>query len=594
MKANCIQQLKKEIPPTLELITGLEKKTGKEWAGPCPKCGGRDRFIVRANDRFWCRQCEFKGDNLDLYCEQNGTTIKELLAIDFQKIFDGQNTDTLPESAVEYLDKRGLSVMADFLTSNHLVGWYQKEKCLTFPVYHVQSGEIRGIQRIPIDGGKKRAWKRSNMADGVLSIKGESGAPEIVCEAVIDGLSAKLVNDEYGIFILFSASTTKKLKNNSLQNPVLFFDNDDPGKKATEKAAAILPNARAVDWSLGPKGCKDINDLLRGGHQETIYKMVSKAQPCRPKAKTDFQWDCLSDLQHKEFPEPKWIIPGFLAEGSTILGAKPKIGKSTFAANIALSVSKGGKALGQFDVEMGSAFYISLDDTSERRLKDRIEKMLFGSGVPWPEKFRYTTKFPRADEGGVDVLQQTVEQFPDTRVIIIDTMHKFLSGKRETSKNAYEIDTDRLTPIAEFATSAGICVLLIHHTTKTKYTDPFDMISGSIGVQGAVDDLMVMERDQTGFKLSMRGRTLDDRQVVLDRDQATYTWIYKGEASEVMATDYQQTILDILKESDDSMSPAEIKEITGYYAKTIKRILDRLCNSDLITKVRYGQYQYKK
>ena len=44
---------------------------GSEWAGPCPKCGGRDRFIVRPNGKpdmppgFWCRQCHWTGTAID-------------------------------------------------------------------------------------------------------------------------------------------------------------------------------------------------------------------------------------------------------------------------------------------------------------------------------------------------------------------------------------------------------------------------------------------------------------------------------------------------------------------------------------------------
>ena len=36
---------------------------GGEWAGPCPFCGGTDRFRVWPEQgRFWCRQCEAQGD----------------------------------------------------------------------------------------------------------------------------------------------------------------------------------------------------------------------------------------------------------------------------------------------------------------------------------------------------------------------------------------------------------------------------------------------------------------------------------------------------------------------------------------------------
>lgn len=44
-------------------ISGLKKKTAKEWAGPCPECGGTDRFIVWPDKEAWyCRGCDQGGD----------------------------------------------------------------------------------------------------------------------------------------------------------------------------------------------------------------------------------------------------------------------------------------------------------------------------------------------------------------------------------------------------------------------------------------------------------------------------------------------------------------------------------------------------
>jgi len=46
--------------------SNLRRKTPSELAGPCPKCGGTDRFIIQPEKgrtgRYWCRQCGIKGD----------------------------------------------------------------------------------------------------------------------------------------------------------------------------------------------------------------------------------------------------------------------------------------------------------------------------------------------------------------------------------------------------------------------------------------------------------------------------------------------------------------------------------------------------
>lgn len=51
---------------------GFKFKSGQEWAGPCPWCGGEDRFVVITDGgqdgkgRFFCRQCGERGFATDL------------------------------------------------------------------------------------------------------------------------------------------------------------------------------------------------------------------------------------------------------------------------------------------------------------------------------------------------------------------------------------------------------------------------------------------------------------------------------------------------------------------------------------------------
>jgi DNA primase len=70
----------------LELIgrdTVLRKKGGThggEYAGPCPWCKGRDRFLVWPNaDRpgYWCRQCHRKGDAIQYLRDHDHLTYSE-------------------------------------------------------------------------------------------------------------------------------------------------------------------------------------------------------------------------------------------------------------------------------------------------------------------------------------------------------------------------------------------------------------------------------------------------------------------------------------------------------------------------------------
>lgn len=62
-------------------IFGLNEKPDGECPGPCPKCGGEDRFVVSPSEGdtglFWCRQCEYSGDGLDYLQDVEGMSFAE-------------------------------------------------------------------------------------------------------------------------------------------------------------------------------------------------------------------------------------------------------------------------------------------------------------------------------------------------------------------------------------------------------------------------------------------------------------------------------------------------------------------------------------
>jgi DNA primase len=53
--------------------------SGGEYGGPCPFCGGRDRFRVwPASDRprWWCRRCDRRGDGIAFLREHDGLSFR--------------------------------------------------------------------------------------------------------------------------------------------------------------------------------------------------------------------------------------------------------------------------------------------------------------------------------------------------------------------------------------------------------------------------------------------------------------------------------------------------------------------------------------
>jgi hypothetical protein len=67
-----------EILVVAEHLGARLKKVGGEWVGPCPRCGGRDRFAINPRKRlFNCRGCGVGGDVFDLLRLLTGSTFAE-------------------------------------------------------------------------------------------------------------------------------------------------------------------------------------------------------------------------------------------------------------------------------------------------------------------------------------------------------------------------------------------------------------------------------------------------------------------------------------------------------------------------------------
>jgi hypothetical protein len=58
-------------------VTTLHRESSQEWAGPCPKCGGDDRFHC-TTEWFFCRQCHpERGDSIEYRHCYHGDRFKE-------------------------------------------------------------------------------------------------------------------------------------------------------------------------------------------------------------------------------------------------------------------------------------------------------------------------------------------------------------------------------------------------------------------------------------------------------------------------------------------------------------------------------------
>ena len=299
-----------------------------------------------------------------------------------------------------------------------------------------------------------------------------------------------------------------------------------------------------------------------------------------------------AELMSKTFAPLRWTVPGILPEGVTILSGKAKMGKSWLALGWCIAVATGGAALGKRKVEQGDALYLALED-NPRRIQRRLKKVLAGEGAP--EGLHIYTEWERFDNGGVEALDFWLQDHPNTRLVVIDTLKK-VRPRANGNKNIYDVDYEALEPLLPMAAEHNVSIVLVHHNNKMiDPTDPFDAISGSTGLSGGVDGVLMLnrERGKADAFLYVDGREIEDQgEHPLKWDHEVCSWnLSDGEPMEYRMSEERRMIFDALPEhGENGIGPADVARATGDKADNVRYLLGKMVDADEAEKSGYGKY----
>lgn len=228
----------------------------------------------------------------------------------------------------------------------------------------------------------------------------------------------------------------------------------------------------------------------------------------------------MTELYQNTYKSRSAIIEGVLYPGTYLLAGAPKIGKSFLVAQLAYHVST-GKELWGYQVRQGTVLYLALED-DHRRLQERMYRMF---GTDSSEKLLFATCAKQIGNGLEEQLKKFMQEHPDTKLVILDTLQKIREVGNE--KNSYAKDYEIIGKLKQITDESGCCFLLVHHTRKQQADDKFDMISGTNGLLGSADGafMIVKEKrtDQTAT-LDVSGRDQKDQRIYLTRDNERLIW----------------------------------------------------------------------
>lgn len=294
-----------------------------------------------------------------------------------------------------------------------------------------------------------------------------------------------------------------------------------------------------------------------------------------------------NDLMAASFAPLKEIIPGYVYGGFTILAGRQKLGKTWLAIDWAVAVATGGVAMGCLDCVRGDALYVDLEN-GPRRIQARI-KALFPEGESLPDMSRleWVTDAPQLNAGFIERLELWRTSVRQPRFVVVDVLQR-IKPPGNKNQNAYESDYSTWAPLQKWATKHGVAVLGLHHLKKGGADDPLELLSGSNGLAACADTTIVLNQDQNGKTLYVRGRDIEEKETAVIF--VTGRWSVVGNASDVRRSGERAVIMAALTDNAGPMTPAELTAATGKPAANIRQLLFKMAKAGDVFKVGGGRY----
>lgn len=265
---------------------------------PCPKCGSSDACGVFSDGHRYCYSC-------NTYFRPDGSVKSEVVRV---------SKDCIPFEDLEEVSLTKRCISKDTCSKFKYFSTVYKGKPCQVACYYDDSGNLVGQKlRFP-DKSFAVLGSISNRLYG--SQLWASGKKIVITEGEIDCLTVgQLQGNKWPVVsIPNGAQGAKKAIEANLEylgnfeEVILMFDMDDPGRKASEECAKILPAGKAYIANLP---CKDPNECLSEGKGPEVLQAVWNAKPYRPDgivSGTDLYEKCVTDIDDlKDSVEYPWV-----------------------------------------------------------------------------------------------------------------------------------------------------------------------------------------------------------------------------------------------------------------------------------------------
>ena len=184
-------------------------------------------------------------------------------------------------------------------------------------------------------------------------------------------------------------------------------------------------------------------------------------------------------------PVVRWLLPGLLPAGDlTIIGGRPKVGKTRLAVALVAAVLNGEAVLDLPAPASTAPVILVTDDQGDGDTADMLDAvgLWLHPGLTTSSNFRLT-------EDDLDRLLAAIKANPGA-LVVIDSLRS-VSRAFQYGENDPEIGAT-LYDLKQAVIDAGGTLLLIHHCNKTADAVGLEALSGHSSIGGAANTVLTM------------------------------------------------------------------------------------------------------
>jgi hypothetical protein len=370
-------------------------------------------------------------------------------------------------------------------------------------------------------------------------------------------------------------------------------DADPPGvdhaKDAARSLLGVAQSVKLIEALPGVPYKGDLTDYVQaGGTRESLLRLIDEAPElsaadvakwAAPKAATGFTLVSLGELLAKPDTPVNYVLENMLVSGTVSAAvAKPKVGKSTFARNLCLAVSRGDDFLGM-KTKRGECIYLALEELEEEVKRDF--RALGGTATD-PIFVHAAAPPAEATRALCDLMR---ERRP--ALVVGDPLFRLTRIKEE---KAYAETYAALGPLIDAARETGTHLMLCHHSGKTPKVDAIDSPLGSTAIGGVVSTLIVLKRTEA-YRIVQSVQRIGPwlPETVLQFDAESHRLSLGGSRLEADREECKTAILTFLEGVPEGKTEPEITESVEGKTKIIREALRELVKGEKVTRQGEGK-----